>query len=45
MKNFLNFLKIFSKIFQEYFKNISQKSITKVVKKQMNMAHIISFAP
>jgi hypothetical protein len=35
------FLKTFSKIFQEYSKNISPKAI----KKQVGVAHVISFAP
>jgi hypothetical protein len=39
------FLKIFRKKIQEYPRNISPKAITKVIKKQMGVAHIISFAP
>jgi hypothetical protein len=36
-------LKIFSKIFQKYSKNISPKVVTKVVKKQIGVAHVILF--
>jgi len=38
-------LKTFSKIFQEYSKNISPKAITKAVKKQMDVTRVIPFAP
>jgi len=37
--------KIFSKIFQEYSKNISQKTITKIIIKQIGVAHVSLFAP
>jgi hypothetical protein len=37
--------KTFSKIFQEYSRNISPKVITKVVKEQASVVHVISFAP
>jgi len=44
-----NFIKFFfeesSIIFQEYFRSISPKAITKVVKKQMGVVHVISFTP
>jgi hypothetical protein len=49
MKNFIFILnifsKIFSKIFQKYFKNISPKEITKAIKKEVNVACDIPFAP
>jgi len=34
-----------SRIFQEYSRNISQKTVTKVIKKQTSAAHAIMFAP
>jgi hypothetical protein len=37
--------KTFSRIFQNYSKNISQKAIIKVVKKQVGVAHVIMFTP
>jgi hypothetical protein len=33
------------KKFEDFFKNISQKIVTKTVKKQVSVAHVISFAP
>jgi hypothetical protein len=40
-KNLKILSKTFSRIFQEYFKNISHKAI----KKQVSVAHVIMFAP
>ncbi len=40
-KKFENFFKMF----QEYSKNISQKVITKAVKKWVGVVHVIPFAP
>jgi hypothetical protein len=34
---------IFSRIFQEYFRNIFQKAITNVVKKQVGVVLVILF--
>jgi hypothetical protein len=39
------FFKKILKIFQEFCKSISLKAITKAVKKQACVAHVISFAP
>jgi hypothetical protein len=39
------FLKIFSRKFKEYSKNISQKIITKAIKKQAGVACVIPFSP
>jgi hypothetical protein len=36
-------LKIFWRIFQKYLKNIAPKEITKVVKKQAGVVHVILF--
>jgi hypothetical protein len=38
-------LKIFSRLFREYCKNISQNIVTKVVKKYAGVACVIMFAP
>jgi hypothetical protein len=38
-------MKIFSKIFEEYFRNISSKVVTKTIKKQACVVHVIPFAP
>jgi hypothetical protein len=35
----------FYKIFQEHFKNIFSKAITKAIKNQAGVVHIIPFAP
>jgi hypothetical protein len=35
----------FQRFFQKYSKNISQKPIRKVVKEQVGVAHVITFAP
>jgi hypothetical protein len=40
-----DFLKIFSRIFEKYSRDISPKTIIEVVKKQAGVAHIIAFAP
>jgi hypothetical protein len=37
--------KIVSKIFLKYFKNISLKVVIKVIKKQVNVAHVMPIAP
>lgn len=39
------FSKFFSRIFQEYCKNIFSKVVTKIVKKYMSVTHVIWFAP
>jgi hypothetical protein len=44
-KNYHDFKWFFQIHFQEYFRNISPKAITKVVKKQASVAHVIFFAP
>jgi hypothetical protein len=42
---FKDFLKTFSKIFLKYFRNISPISITKEIKKQAGVVHVIPFTP
>jgi hypothetical protein len=42
MKTILNFLRDF---FEDFLKNISHKEVTKTIKKQARVAHVIPFAP
>jgi hypothetical protein len=44
-KKFKDFFDIFKRIFQEYSRNISPKTITKAIKKQVGVARVIPFAP
>jgi hypothetical protein len=39
------FKKEFKDFFEHFFKNIPSKAITKTIKKQESVAHVISFAP
>jgi hypothetical protein len=45
MKIFFKFKKKIQRFFQEYFKNIFPKIVTKAIKKQADVACVISFAP
>ncbi len=39
------FFKKFEDFFEHFFKNIPSNTITKTIKKQESVAHVISFAP
>ncbi len=41
LKKLKTFLKMFPRIFQEYSRNLSQKVVTKVIKKKANVSHVI----